>query len=164
MISFIRIDDRIIHGQIVIRWSTEYPCDGIIAVDDKSATNEVLRSALKSATGGIRTLVYTREQFLEKMAEAVGSEKNYFVITKGPSAMAELLVDHGMKTETKMLNVGPQSARQGTYHVNRNAEITKEEMRDYERMHDLGYKISFQLVPDNPKVEWKDVREKLLAM
>ena len=24
-ISFIRVDDRIIHGQIIIRWSTEYP-------------------------------------------------------------------------------------------------------------------------------------------
>ena len=38
-ISFIRVDDRIIHGQIIIRWSTEYPCDGIIAVDDKAASS-----------------------------------------------------------------------------------------------------------------------------
>lgn len=32
MISFVRVDDRIIHGQIVTRWSKEFPCDGIIAV------------------------------------------------------------------------------------------------------------------------------------
>ncbi len=36
MISFIRVDDRIIHGQIVTRWSKEYPFDGVIAVNDKS--------------------------------------------------------------------------------------------------------------------------------
>ena len=41
MISFIRVDDRIIHGQIVTRWSKEYPCDGIIAVNDKAATTPV---------------------------------------------------------------------------------------------------------------------------
>ena len=27
MISFVRVDDRIIHGQIITRWSKEYPCD-----------------------------------------------------------------------------------------------------------------------------------------
>ena len=42
MISFIRVDDRIIHGQIVTRWSKEYPCDGIIAVNDKAATTPVM--------------------------------------------------------------------------------------------------------------------------
>lgn len=34
-VSFLRIDDRMIHGQTVTRWSLEYPCDGLIAVNDK---------------------------------------------------------------------------------------------------------------------------------
>ena len=46
MISFIRVDDRIIHGQIVTRWSKEYPCDGIIAVNDKAATTPVLTQSI----------------------------------------------------------------------------------------------------------------------
>lgn len=29
-ISFIRIDDRIIHGQTVTRWANEYPCTGLL--------------------------------------------------------------------------------------------------------------------------------------
>ena len=160
MISFIRCDDRIIHGQIIIRWSTEYPCDGIIAVDDKAATNEIIKSALKAASTK-KTFIWTLDQFLIKMPEAVASQKNYFVITREPIMMAKLLVDHEMKAETKELNVGPQSARQGTINVNRNADITKEEIEAYERIHRSGYSIIFQLVPDNPKVEYKDIREKL---
>ena len=31
-VSFLRIDDRMIHGQTVTRWSLEYPCDGLVAV------------------------------------------------------------------------------------------------------------------------------------
>ena len=45
MISFVRIDDRMIHGQTVTRWSIEYPCDGIIAVNDVAASNPVLKAA-----------------------------------------------------------------------------------------------------------------------
>ena len=50
MISFVRVDDRIIHGQIVTRWSKEFPCDGIIAVNDKAATTPVLKQSFKAST------------------------------------------------------------------------------------------------------------------
>ena len=62
MISFIRIDDRMIHGQTVTRWALEYPCDGLIAVNDAAASNPVLKEAYKSASGK-KTFVWTKEHF-----------------------------------------------------------------------------------------------------
>ena len=59
MISLIRVDDRIIHGQIVTRWSKEYPCDGIIAVNDKAATTPVLTQSFKASTDK-KVFVWTR--------------------------------------------------------------------------------------------------------
>lgn len=160
-ISFIRCDDRIIHGQIIIRWSTEFLCDGIIAVNDKAANNEVIKSALKAASTK-KTFIWTVEQFLTKMDEAIKSEKNYFVITKDPITMAKLLVDNDMKVAINTLNVGPQSARDNTIQVNKNADITQEEIEAYERIYQAGYNIAFQLVPDFTKVEWKNIRESIL--
>ena len=160
-ISFIRVDDRIIHGQIIIRWSTEYPCDGIIAVDDKAASSEVIRNALLAASTK-KTFIWTRENFKAKMEEAAASSKNYFVITRTPETMAELLVDWGMKVNTKTLNIGPQSAKKDTVRVSKNADITKEDIAAYEKIHSAGYQIEFQLVPDFSKVRWSDVREKLI--
>ena len=49
-ISFVRIDDRMIHGLITLRWTKEMPCDGIIAVNDKAASNPILKEAYKAAT------------------------------------------------------------------------------------------------------------------
>lgn len=158
-ISFIRCDDRIIHGQIIIRWSTEFPCDGIIAVNDNAAANPIIKNALKAASTK-KTFIWSREQFAKKMDEAIKSDKNYFVITKEPITMAELLVDNKMKTLVSKLNVGPQSARPGTTNINKNADITAEEAKAYERIHQAGYDIEFQLVPDAATVCWKDVREK----
>ena len=36
-ITFVRVDDRMIHGQTCTRWALEYPCDGIVAVNDAAA-------------------------------------------------------------------------------------------------------------------------------
>lgn len=160
-ISFMRVDDRIIHGQIIIRWQTEYPCDGIIAVDDKAANNDILKSALLAASTK-KTFVWTIEKFKSKMQEAVNSEKKYFLITKNPQVMRELLVDCQLNTSVKVLNVGPQSARVDTINIGKNADITKEEIKEYEAIYQANYSIEFQLVPDAPKVLWENVREKLL--
>ncbi len=158
-ISFIRCDDRIIHGQVVVRWATEYPCDGIIAVNDKAANNDVIKTALKSASTK-KTFIWTYDQFKSKMHEAIKSEKKYFVITKEPILMAKLLVDDNMQVNTKVLNIGPQSAKVGTVNINKNADITKEEVEAYEKIHHAGYEISFQLVPDINKVLWEKARNK----
>lgn len=50
-ISFIRVDDRMIHGQTCTRWALEYPCDGLVAVNDLAATNPTLKAAYKNASG-----------------------------------------------------------------------------------------------------------------
>ena len=160
-ISFMRCDDRIIHGQVVTRWSRERPCDGIIAVNDKAAMDPLIRQALKAASDK-KTFVWTLEQFLTKMEEAQNSKKNYFVITKEPVTMSKLLVDHGMKPTIHILNVGPQSAKENTISVGKNCDITKEEVMAYEKIHNSGYEIEYQIVPDATKVVYKDIREKVM--
>lgn len=158
-ISFLRIDDRIIHGQVVTRWAMENPCDGIIAVNDKAATNPVLKTALKAASGK-KTLIFTYEEFLRKMDQAVKSEKKYFLITKEPITMAKILADDNLKVEPQKVNVGPQSAREGTTNINNNADITKEEVEAYEKIFNKGYEVDFRLVPDAKSVLWSSARKK----
>lgn len=45
-VSFLRIDDRMIHGQTVTRWSLEYPCDGLIAVNDRSDQHKSIKNGI----------------------------------------------------------------------------------------------------------------------
>ena len=114
MISFIRVDDRIIHGQIVTRWSKEYPCDGIIAVNDKAANTPVLKQSFKASTDK-KVFIWTMEHFLEKADTVVNSPKKYFLITKNPVDMKKILVDHGfVPNDIKRVVVGPCNDRPGS--------------------------------------------------
>ena len=75
-ISFIRIDDRIIHGQVVTRWMSERVCDGVIAVDDRSANNSTLSKALKGAVPKpLKGFVMTVDRTALKWEEIVNSKK-----------------------------------------------------------------------------------------
>lgn len=159
MICFIRCDDRIIHGQVVTRWAQERKCDGIIAVNDAVASNPLLRQALKAA--GIRTFVWTKEQFAKKMHEAEKSQKSYFVITKTLADMADLLVDQQMQVTVDVLNVGPQPAGEGKININKNCDLSKEDVMACQKISDAGYRIEYRIVPDSTLVTYADVKDKL---
>ena len=113
MISFMRVDDRIIHGQIITRWSKEYPCDGIIAVNDKAATTPVLAQSFKASTDK-KVFVWTKDHFKEVQEKVLNSPKRYFLITKNPVDMKEILVDMGfVPSDVKRLIIGPCNDRPG---------------------------------------------------
>ena len=78
-----------IHGQTCTRWALEYPCDGLIAVNNAAAKNPVLKAAYKSASGK-KTFVWSVDEFKEKSAKVLASKDNYFLITKNPLDMEKI--------------------------------------------------------------------------
>ena len=149
MISFIRVDDRIIHGQIVTRWSKEYPCDGIIAVNDKAATTPVLTQSFKASTDK-KVFVWTKEHWREKAETA-----------KNPVDMKELLVDDGfVPNDVKTVVIGPCNDRPGATKLGQNQSITQEEAEACEALTNAGYTVLFALLKETAIGTWDKFRSK----
>lgn len=160
MISFIRVDDRIIHGQIVTRWSKEFPCDGIIAVNDKAATTPVLAQSFKASTDK-KVFIWTMEHFLEKKEQVLKSEKLYFLITKNPIDMKKILVDEGfVPSDVKRVVIGPCNDRPGATKLGQNQSITQEEADACEAMTNAGYDVYFALLKETAIGSWPKFRSK----
>ena len=139
MISFVRVDDRIIHGQIITRWSKEYPCDGIIAVNDKAATTPVLKQSFVASTDK-KVFVWTKEHFLEKAQTVLD---NKFV----PS-------------DVKRVVIGPCNDRPGATKLGQNQSITQEEAEACEAMTNAGYDVFFALLEETAIGSWPKFRSK----
>lgn len=158
-ISFIRIDDRMIHGQTVTRWSLEYPCDGLIAVNDNAATNPVLKAAYKSASDK-KTFIWTLEEFKQKAQKVLDSESRYFLITKNPIDLEKILVEQGFKPGIKDVIVGPCNDREGAIKLGNNQSVTPEEAAALESIMAEGYNIEFALIKEAAIGNWSKFRGK----
>jgi len=158
-VSFVRIDDRMIHGQTVTRWSLEYPCDGIIAVNDAAATNPVLKAAYKGAAPDKKTFVWTMEHFKESAEKVLASKTQYFLITKNPLDMKEILIDFGFKPGVSTVIVGPCNDRPGTTKLGNNQSITNEEAQAFEDMTKAGYDVEFALIKEAAIGPWSKFRD-----
>ena len=66
MIKLCRLDDRMIHGQIVTKWSRVVPVDRIIVANDQAGSNPIIaKSLLMAAPGNIKVAVKTVKDAVE---------------------------------------------------------------------------------------------------
>ncbi|AEB06179.1 PTS system sorbose subfamily IIB component [Coriobacterium glomerans PW2] len=159
MITFLRIDDRMIHGQTCTRWALEYPCDGLIAVNDAAATNPVLKAAYKGATSDKKTFVWTLDHFRMKSQQVLDSADRYFLITKNPIDMKRILVDQGFEAGLDRVCVGPCNDRPGAIRLGNNQSITHDEAQALEDITSAGYTVEFALLKEKSIGEWPKFRK-----
>lgn len=162
-ISFIRIDDRVIHGQLITRWAKEFPCEGIIAIDDGVANDPFLSQVMKGAISDVKVWLFSTETAIGKLAKVIASEKKYFIISKSPVTLARLTeAGISLKNDNNCINVGPMSAREETTIVGPNQSLTDQEITAFRFLTKSGYKIDFRLVPDSKSFDWAAAEKKLL--
>lgn len=160
-ISFVRIDDRVIHGQLVTRWSKHHPCDGIIAVDDGVAADSFLKNVMQNAAPtGTKVWIFSVKEALEKLDKVIASQKKYFIIAKSPTTL-KLLIEGGIdlsNSNNDSINVGPMSARKGTVTIASNACVLPEEIDAFNFLEAKGFNIEFRLVPDSTQKKWEEIK------
>ena len=59
-IEFVRIDDRLIHGQVATTWVKKYDIEQIIIVNDKVAGDKIQQSVLKMSAPPELKVIWSR--------------------------------------------------------------------------------------------------------
>lgn len=157
-VTFTRIDDRVIHGQTTTRWSKEYPIDGFVVVGDEILEDKLRARVLKAAAGNLKFGLYSEDNAVEKITLAHESKRNFFLITNSPKVFER--IHKAGANLGKEINVGPMNTRDGAIIVSRTLALTEEDYNAFEYLNNQGIKISFQLIPEDEKKDWKEIKNK----
>ena len=85
MIKLCRLDDRMIHGQIVTIWSRVVPVDRIIVANDQAGSNPIIaKSLLMAAPGNIKVAVKTVKDAVELLHNPKASAHDILLIVANP--------------------------------------------------------------------------------
>ena len=145
-IVHVRIDDRLLHGQVCAFWSNALKLTRIMVANDEVAVDEMQKSVLRmAAPAGIRTSLIS----LEKASANILAEKykgqRVLLILKNPKDALRLIE---MGLPIKSLNVGNMANRPETTQYKRSISLTKSEYDDFMKLHELGVKMTAQMVPE----------------
>lgn len=150
-IVFTRIDDRLIHGQVMTSWVKHTQANMISIVDNEVANDPFISRVLKMAVPSeVKVDIYNTEQAIEALTLKVQNSNRIIILAKHPKTIYSL-IKNGVDIEN--VNVGGMGARPGRKSIYKNISASQEEKEIFEEILSLGKKVYMQIVPDDKKVD-----------
>jgi PTS system mannose-specific IIB component len=145
-----RIDNRLIHGQVTVKWVGAVGADHLIVTNDDVAKDEIQRMILPQAARGVKTSILGIDDTLRYCEGPAAANEKIMLIAKLPSDALRLL-QGGLKPQE--INVGNQAPAPGTKFtmVTRSIAVTADDARLYREIAGLGTPLTSKMMPtDKP--------------
>ncbi|MFQ0970666.1 PTS system mannose/fructose/N-acetylgalactosamine-transporter subunit IIB [Gilliamella sp. ESL0232] len=151
-INLTRIDDRLIHGQVITTWVKNYNIEQVLIINDKVAMDKVQQSVLTmSAPPELKVLVFGVQQFIDIIKKTPIKKRTMLLFTN--SIDVNKLIEGGLEIEK--LNVGGMRMQEGRHQLSRAVSVTHEEKQAFKHIIEKNVKVEIQMVPKDPIIELK---------
>ncbi len=140
----VRVDDRLIHGQVMTAWLKVVPAREVLVVDDETAKDEFLAEILKAAApSDLKVHVLSTADAIMRLRDQ-GLPNRTFLLVKSPLTLKEIY-DAGVPLTA--INVGGMGMRPGRKVVYKNVSASEEERQAFRDLIAQGVKVTLQIVP-----------------
>ncbi len=143
--GLVRIDDRLIHGQVIAVWIRHQRFTRIVILDDDVAADPFLQQVLGlAAPPGIRVEAFSIADGIRLLAPEGFDRKSTMILLKTPLA-AQRLFDEGLPY--RALNIGGIGHKPGRKNIFKNISVSPEEIGILKDLLAKGVKITLLTVP-----------------
>lgn len=158
MIQKIRIDDRLLHGQVAYSWKSVLRFDAIVIANDAAASDAMRKQVMKMCCpDGVKLAVRSIQGAAELLNNPRLRDMKVLVICADPSSVKSLL---GLIEEHPTINLGGMQAKEGRHLFSRNVYVGEEDITALDELLAHGYHIEVQEVPSTAVHEYSQIREK----
>ncbi|MBE6831903.1 MAG: PTS mannose/fructose/sorbose transporter subunit IIB [Ruminococcaceae bacterium] len=148
-----RIDDRLIHGQVMTAWMKVMPAKKIIIVDDKVAADDFMKEVLEmAAPAGVKMNICSVEQAIGILNQ--GLSVPTIMLAKTPLTL-KALIDGGI--ELKAINIGGIGMKEGRKTLYKNIAVTEEERQILKDFIQKGIDVKIQIIPAEKVIDLKNI-------
>ena len=163
-ITALRVDDRLIHGQVDMTWTKQLSVQGIVVANDEAANDNTQKMALKMAVpGGIKSLIKPVDEAIRILNNPKASKMRILVLTRTVKDALKVRQSVG---EIGFLNVGNTGRVDGLDVSEKlvptpTIMLTKAEQQALKDLVALDPKACMQQVPNDEQKLVKDILDKL---
>ncbi|WP_417228989.1 PTS system mannose/fructose/N-acetylgalactosamine-transporter subunit IIB [Thermophilibacter sp.] len=153
-IVYARIDDRLIHGQVMTHWLAYVAGNQIIIVDDGVAKDAFMASVITAAAPKeIKTKVLSTADAIEQLTHDDGDGR-ILLLAKGPKTYCELMRGGVPLKEVCLGGLGFKPGREKLY---QNITASAEERDALKELMNGGVSVYIQVVPNSERVDLANI-------
>ncbi|MDO4941709.1 MAG: PTS sugar transporter subunit IIB [Lachnospiraceae bacterium] len=162
-IAALRVDDRLIHGQVAMTWTKQLKIRGILVANDEAANDETQKMALKmAAPGGVKVLVRSVKDAIRVLNHPKVDRMRILVLTR---SIKDAVTVCENTREFEFLNVGNTGRFDGIDVAKKTVltptiMLTDQEITSLKQLVEINPDTCMQQVPNDERKLVKDVIEK----
>lgn len=158
-VAHMRIDNRLIHGQVTTSWVSAVGANRLIVTNDKVSRDPIQTMLLPQAARGVPTSVLSVADTLRYVDSPAGQKERIMILAKLPSDALQLLEGGLQPVE---INVGNQAPTPATKFkmVTHSIAVTAEEAEIYRAIAARGYKLTSRMMPNDRGTDFLDLLKK----
>lgn len=158
MIKVLRVDDRLLHGQVAVAWVNYYKADVILIANNQVITDSTMQVAFRLATPPGVTLSM---KSLDGAVAVINNPKHAFrtimVITKTLQDAEYLCEKTGSAIQDILL--GGLRSGPGKKQIEMNSYMDEEDMASMDRLDKKGIRVVMQADPTSKKLNCEEIRK-----
>ncbi len=155
----VRIDERLIHGQVASFWTSYLGANRIMVIDNNAVKDNIQKTALKMACPpGVKLSILSTGKAAENLLSQKYKDEKIFIVLKGPEVLLELR-EKGLNLDE--VNVGNMSSGRGTTQVKKSVNVTEEDVKNFHKLEELGVTLYAQMVPNDDRVNFSKLIESM---
>ncbi|MBW9151574.1 PTS sugar transporter subunit IIB [Clostridium estertheticum] len=150
-INFVRIDDRLIHGQVASIWVKETKCNKIFVCSDEVAEDKLRKTLLlKVAPPGVKAYVLPIDKVLEVYKNPKYDSFKALILCVKPGDVLRL-IEGGMVM--KSVNLGGMCFKTGRTQISGAVSLGPEDIDALNKIHELGIELELRKIASDSKID-----------
>lgn len=146
-----RVDDRLIHGQVVVGWGRFLKINSILVCSDRVADDELARTMMEmGAPADVKVEVLRPAEAAAKLSGDQFANRNAIVLFETPGEALRLL---DFNAAIEKLNIGGMHFRPGKVQIMEGLSVDREDCVALRELAARDIQIYFQMVPQARPVE-----------
>lgn len=144
-----RIDNRLVHGQVGVTWTSTIGANLLVVVDDEVAGDDIQQKlmGMTADTYGFGIRFFTIEKTINVISKAAPHQK-IFLICRTPATVRKL-IEGGVPL--KEVNVGNMHFSEGKRQISNKVYVNNQDLEDLQFIKKNNINVFIQDVPGDQK-------------
>lgn len=158
-INLVRIDDRLIHGQIVTRWTKEIDITRIIIISDEVASDEMRKQLLiQVSPPGIKAHVINISKAIRVYNNPKYAKDRVMLLFNNPYDIIPL-IESGIPITS--INIGGMAFSQGKIQIHNAVSVNTKDIEAFKKLNTYGVNLEIRKIISDTPLNIMDLINKL---
>lgn len=153
MILLLRVDHRLLHGQVAFSWIQNLGADCILIANDSVVNDELRKTTMKLAKPQeVKLVIKNIEDSIQALKSSVTDKYKLFIVVESVEDAYKIASE---VDNIKQINLGGVKARENSRNISKAVNLLKEEENLLKELQSLGIEIEIRQVANDNKVLYR---------